>query len=390
MARKKKTHIPGTLNYVVLSARFAWATADGKDAQASAATSFLDDFERREFLRRLPASLRACGATLHGLCLADDVRLLLEVSDKPLGKCIQHIRSYFARWANGHHARTAPLFSKGYCAVPIADRLLMIDALRHLHRTPLAARLTRDLDRYPWSSHPAYCGLDNLPWLTTHRILRLFNPDPVIARQLYHRYILRKTAPKPLFNTSATPPEEFCHGDRKFLRWLFEQQREESRPATLEQVIEATCERMEVNPADLISPSRERYLSLSRAVVFWHATRSNVATQRELGVRLHRDPSSLYDACRRYQPLYPELFAIELRVFLQSACERFGEKRVRRARPRTEPPAQSGAPARRLGGQVVQPVPPSHAESASDDQHLRWCKQFRLSLTGKPPPETPA
>jgi putative transposase len=333
MAHAARTHVPGGLAYVVL--RTKTGAVPGGDAGKCI---FLDDAERQEFLRRLPLALDAAHVRLHGFCLTDgDVRLLLEVSDTPLGKCIQHVCSYFAHWANRRRGQAGHLFRQRYRAVPLTDRSIVPDVIRHIHRSALAAGLTRELDDYVWSSHRSYIGAANLPWVTTHRVLGMFGSYTDSARQLYRRYVCARNAPaRAIGAPRAEAPEEFVTGDSKFIRWLVNELREDGRPATLEQIIEATCRRMQVAVGDLVSPSRLRRLSLARAVVTWQATRSGVATLVRVAGHFKRDPSTLYDGCERYRPLYPELFGIELAEFLRKATEPLIERRVRRA-PRAGP-----------------------------------------------------
>lgn len=314
------------LQYVVLCAANQGPQADGY--------LFRDDEDRREFLRRLSGALDKERVDVHGLCFANsDVRLLLESSGPSIGLAIQYVCSHFAHWSNRKHGRSGPLFRQRYRAVPFGDRLLL-RVIRHLHRTPIDAGLTSDLDRYPWSSHGSYVGSHVIPWVTTHRLLRMFSLDPIVARQKYRRFVTARAAPKHslalMGNGMAAPPHEFCRGDRPFLRWLTAQERLEHLPATLEQIVMATCKRFQIELDDLVSSSRVRRLSLARAVVAWHTTRSGIATLGSVAMRLNRDPSTLVEGCQRYRALYPELFQVGIEAFLHGTEDPTIEDGVRR------------------------------------------------------------
>jgi len=334
MAHEIRLHRPGVLHYVVLRAVPKCRRTSGVEEHPQGNRVFHDDDERREFLRRLSSALAVTHVRLHAFCLTDhDVRLVLEPADTPLGKCIQYASTYFAHWINRRRGFVGHLFFARHHAIAVQDRLLLRSVIRHLHRTPLAARAARDLDAYAWSSHRCYLGIDTIPWVTTHRILGMFGLDPSYARSVYHRYVTVRGRPGIQSTMSRSrPPEEFCGGDGMFIRWLTLQLREEQRPATLEQIVQATCQRMRVEEGDLVSPSRVRYLSLARAVVTWYATRSEVATYAQLAAYLRRDPSTLYCGRERYHRAYPELFGVDLEVFLSSAESPFSEKNTRHPR----------------------------------------------------------
>lgn len=323
MARQQRIHYPGALHYVVLRA--------GHDPDGH---MFRDDDERREFLLRLSSALAVTRVRLHGFCLtAADARLLLEPSDIPLGKCIQYVCTYFSHWVNRRRRQARHLFYRRYHAVALTDRSLARLVIRHLHRTPMAARIASDWEAYAWSSHGCYLGNDSIPWVTTHRILRVFGLDPSSARGVFRRYLSARSAPRRDTKSLMTkPPEEFCSGDGKFVRWLILQLREDERPATLEQIVQATCQRMRVDRSDLVSTSRVRYLSLARAVVTWHATHSSVATYGQVAAYLNRDPSTLYYGSDRYRRVYPELFALTLEQYLSSSNQPFTGKEMRSPR----------------------------------------------------------
>ena len=67
----------------------------------------------------------------------------------------------------------------------------------------------------------------------------------------------------------------------------------------------------------LFSPSRERRLALTRALIAWHVTQNQIATLTEISRKLGRDPSSVYTAYVRYQMARPQLFREPLASLLK-------------------------------------------------------------------------
>ena len=77
---------------------------------------------------------------------------------------------------------------------------------------------------------------------------------------------------------------------------------------SLDQVIDTVSCTLGVERSEVLSRSRQRRLSLARALITWYATERGVATLAEVARRLERDPSTLFVGVERYRTLRPELF----------------------------------------------------------------------------------
>jgi hypothetical protein len=77
---------------------------------------------------------------------------------------------------------------------------------------------------------------------------------------------------------------------------------------SLDQVIDTVSCTLGVERSEVLSRSRQRRLSLARALITWYATERGVATLAEVARRLERDPSTLFVGVERYRNLRPELF----------------------------------------------------------------------------------
>jgi len=85
----------------------------------------------------------------------------------------------------------------------------------------------------------------------------------------------------------------------------------------VDQVIQAVAKKMGVDRKRLLSTSRERRLTLTRALIGWHVTKNQIATLTEVSRQLGRDPSSVYTAYARYRAWRPQLFRDSLATILQ-------------------------------------------------------------------------
>jgi len=177
------------------------------------------------------------------------------------------------------------------------------EAVRHIHRAPLEAGQTKTLDRYRWSSHRTYLSKEMTPWLTTHRVLPLFKS--------YQRDILA---------AGGGEPSQCLSGDAEFIGWLREKIRKDTRPATLDQLIEATCIRLKCSRRDLLSKSSVGYLPLGRALVARLASDWLVATYAQVAAVMGHQRYDLHQAALYYGRLYPEIFRMPLFDFLNTTA----------------------------------------------------------------------
>jgi putative transposase len=59
-----------------------------------------------------------------------------------------------------------PLFRGRYKAILVDSDEYLLHLSRYIHRNPLEANMIDDLERYAWSSYPAYIGKTRRqPWL---------------------------------------------------------------------------------------------------------------------------------------------------------------------------------------------------------------------------------
>lgn len=94
-------------------------------------------------------------------------------------------------------------------------------------------------------------------------------------------------------------------------------------PTLLDSIVAAACRRINVERDDLTSKSktRSRPLSLARALIAGHASKSGVANPSEVALLMNLNQNSLYVGIGRYRRFIPELFAMPLEQFLDSTEE---------------------------------------------------------------------
>jgi hypothetical protein len=114
-----------------------------------------------------------------------------------------------------------------------------------------------------------------------------------------------------------SPPRSQLPSDDHFFSWLRRHAGKPPATVTVDQVIQAVAKKMGVDRKRLLSTSRERRLTLTRALIGWHVTKNQIATLTEVSRQLGRDPSSVYTAYARYRAWRPQLFRDSLATILQ-------------------------------------------------------------------------
>lgn len=332
MTRPKKQHRPGGIHYVVLF---------GNGGQEI----FQDDADRQNFIELLAVARARCNAEVFAFCLTRrEARLVVRVSDVPVGRLVQRVATQYSRNNHAKYATAGYLFQHPYRAYLLEGTAHLLDIVRHVHRAPLEMGVTEDLDGYRWCSHRAYLGLETPEWLNRVPVLELLGATSEAQgendlTQAYRRFMSEpeetagevgaeagtaggevETAGAEVPAATAaddSPPPSQLPSDDHFFNWLRRHTGKPPATVTVEQVIQAVAKKMGVDRKRLLSTSRERRLTLTRALIGWHVTKNQIATLTEVSRQLGRDPSSVYTAYARYRAWRPQLFRDSLATILQ-------------------------------------------------------------------------
>jgi putative transposase len=313
MTRPKKQHRPGGIHYVVLF---------GNGGQEI----FQDDADKQYFTELLAVARARCNAEIFAFCLTRrDARLVVRVSDVPVGRLVQRVATQYSRNNHAKYATAGYLFQHPYRAYLLEGTTHLLEILRHVHLAPLEMGVTADLEGYRWCSHRAYVGLESLDWLNQGPVLELLAGEATGGggAQTYQQFMSARREPlaaveaPPGSAPDDSPPRSQLPSDDHFFSWLRRHAGKPPATVTVDQVIQAVAKKMGVDRKRLLSTSRERRLTLTRALIGWHVTKNQIATLTEVSRQLGRDPSSVYTAYARYRAWRPQLFRDSLATILQ-------------------------------------------------------------------------
>jgi len=152
---------------------------------------FLDDADRRRFLRRLAVVVARYGWLCSAYCLmGTHYHLILETPRPNLALGMQDLNSVYARGFNLRHRRHGHVFSERYAPTSIADDAHLLLAHRYVVRNPVEAAACTTAAGWRYSSYRATAGLAPAPaFLTVEPFLALFADDPGRARHRYRAYV---------------------------------------------------------------------------------------------------------------------------------------------------------------------------------------------------------
>lgn len=291
MARKPRLHFPGAVYHVQLQ---------GNGRQQV----FLDAVDYTRFLLLIQEGTVKFGHRIHAYSLLPDrLRLVIEVAEIPLAKIMQQLGFRYTRWFNDHHGTVGHVFQGRYKAILIDPELYLLDLVREVHLVPVRGGLVDDPMRYSWCSHRAYCGREQVIWLTTERTFLQVEESGIRAMMKFHAYVNEgaEGPPKVDFSRGGSYDPRVL-GDEEFVRGAFKLSRQRYQPRiSPERVLRVVLERYKLSEDELAAVGKNRHCAEARAYLAWLYLETGCDTLTALAQRLSRDVSSLSSAVRRLQ-----------------------------------------------------------------------------------------
>jgi REP element-mobilizing transposase RayT len=170
-------------------------TARGNQRQSI----FLDDKDRIRFLETLAEAVQRFGVIVHAYCLMPNHHhLLLQTPRANLSRTMAWLQTTYTIRFNHRHRRDGHLFQGRFKAQVVEADEYARELIEYIHLNPVRPHDRRkaippdrreELDRWTFSSHRVYAGLDSPPpWLCTEW-LSYFGDTMAAARRSYRRSI---------------------------------------------------------------------------------------------------------------------------------------------------------------------------------------------------------
>ena len=136
---------------------------------------FVDDVDRRRFLKILAVALEKFGAECYAYCLmGNHFHLVLCTPRANIPNVMQHIDGLYTEYENWRHRTTGHVFEGRYTGIVIDDAAYLGNAIGYVLRNPVAAGLVADAGQWQWSSYNATIGQEPQKFLTLTWLKSLF------------------------------------------------------------------------------------------------------------------------------------------------------------------------------------------------------------------------
>jgi putative transposase len=289
MPRKPRIHFSGAFYHVTLR---------GNHRQ----DIFFAPSDRELLSSILAETIEKLVARVHAYCwMTNHVHLLIQVSDFPLSRLMLRVASQYARRVQSRFHTTGHLFECRYHAVLVDADEYLLTLLRYIHLNPVEARIVRDIDEYPWTSHHVYVGNRSEPWVTTDFTLAMFHSDRMHAIALYRdflQYEVGQNAQSPMSeinsNDSRILGSDIFVGNVHGLAW-----KPRSRK-TVDQLLDEACEQFSLTREQLFETNRHRHIARARAWIAREASTLRIASVAHIAQLFGRDESTLRKSMQRH------------------------------------------------------------------------------------------
>lgn len=82
--------------------------------------------------------------------------LVKQLSDSGIAHFIQQVCNSYSKYFNIKYRRVGPLWQNRFKAVRIENDEQLMHVSRYIHLNPVVARITKDINKYSWSSYSEY------------------------------------------------------------------------------------------------------------------------------------------------------------------------------------------------------------------------------------------
>ena len=296
MSRRQRLHVPGGTYYIV--------------QQGSAHQPvFSQPQDYQLFERLLAAALNRTESRLHAYCwMPNAIHLIVQIDEISVGRFMQGLTGRYARNIHQRDGASGHFFQQRYKALLVDPDEYLLKLIHYVHYLPVLGGLVQSPSEFSHSSHGAYSGSADVPWVNTRTAMRPLSDD---AQRVYQEIMSCPPAPENIKLFERGGPNDLrVIGGAEYIGNLPRRSRTYRSKLTLEQIIYTVTSALGVEREHVLSTSRKRDLAMARALIAWFATERHVATLSEVARQLRRDPSTLSVAISRYRVCRPELFKL--------------------------------------------------------------------------------
>jgi REP element-mobilizing transposase RayT len=282
MPRHARIDIPGLLQHVIVR---------GIERRPI----FFDDQDREAFLSRLRILLLETETDCYAWALLDNhLHLLLRPRQRTLAEIMRRLLTGYAVVFNLRHNRAGHLFQNRYKSIVCDNDPYLLELVRYIHLNPVRAGMVGDLETlaaFPWCGHSELLGRSSMPVIRVDEVLTLFSSQRKAAQKNYESFITDGLHARPMIKLSSggrrsskaldpTIAEDAVFDDRilgggQFVEQVLNAsntvQNNHRMPFT--ELVQRVANCLQIAPATLSAPSKERSIVRAKAVICHVAVR---------------------------------------------------------------------------------------------------------------------
>ncbi len=228
--------------------------------------------------------------------MTNHVHLLIETGKVPLSKIMQGLQFTYTRYYNHKYRKVGHLFQGRYKAILCDRESYLLELVRYLHLNPARMRHRLDPWKYRWSSHEAYLGKDSPVKVETSMVLGQLGKGVGKARRAYLRFVAEGRDTGHQESYYQTVNQRFL-GDDRFVEEVDQRSRGEREievpgpRASFSDLVRLLAQEHGMKGQELVRAGRKRRWVRARSMLVYLAREWSRMSVKELGRRLHRDPS---------------------------------------------------------------------------------------------------
>ena len=142
---------------------------------------FIDDVDRRKFLKILATALERYACICYSYCLmGNHYHHIIQTPRGNISLFMQYLNGEYAKYFNWRHRYSGHVYEGRFRSPVIEDSHYLAGAIAYIARNPVEALLVKDAAHWKWSSYRAAMGKCACPkFLTLDWLSRLFAADTV-------------------------------------------------------------------------------------------------------------------------------------------------------------------------------------------------------------------
>lgn len=235
--------------------------------------------------------------------MSNHVHLEIQVAEIPLSRIMQSISQRYTQWYNWRHNKSGHVFQGRFKAVMVDADSYLLELAAYIHLNPVRAHVTDRPENYRWSSHRAYLGRENLPWLETGYILSQLSGKVGTARSAFARFVSERMADghRAEFHGNKKIDSRIMGDDCFAAHAIAATDKMPERKPDVNAVVAAVKKIYGINDESLSSQGRIRLISEARGLAAWATLELSSGKLTELAPLVGRAPSTLTCAVQRIE-----------------------------------------------------------------------------------------